>query len=33
VGSEEDVLKRADLAMYSAKEAGRNAIRFFEQEA
>lgn len=26
----EDVLKRADLAMYEAKRAGRNAIRFFD---
>jgi diguanylate cyclase (GGDEF)-like protein len=31
-GSEEEVLKRADIAMYKAKEAGRNAIRFFELE-
>ena len=31
-GSEEDVLKRADLAMYNAKQAGRNAIRFFALE-
>ena len=31
-GGEEDVLKRADLAMYNAKQAGRNAIRFFALE-
>jgi diguanylate cyclase (GGDEF)-like protein/PAS domain S-box-containing protein len=28
----EDVLKRADLAMYRAKAAGRNAIRFYDPE-
>ena len=28
----EVVLKQADLAMYKAKEAGRNALRFFDQE-
>lgn len=28
----EDVLRRADLAMYQAKAAGRNAIRFFDPE-
>jgi diguanylate cyclase (GGDEF)-like protein/PAS domain S-box-containing protein len=27
-----DLLKRADLAMYQAKAAGRNAIRFFDPE-
>ncbi len=27
-----DMLKRADLAMYQSKAAGRNAIRFFEPE-
>jgi diguanylate cyclase (GGDEF)-like protein/PAS domain S-box-containing protein len=28
----DDVLKRADLAMYQAKSAGKNAIRFFDQD-
>ncbi len=28
----EDLLKRADLAMYQAKAAGRNALRFFDPE-
>jgi len=28
----EDVLKRADIAMYEAKGAGRNTIRFFDPE-
>ncbi|MDP1644632.1 MAG: PAS domain S-box protein [Thiobacillus sp.] len=31
--SEEDILKWADMAMYQAKEAGRNQIRFYEPEA
>ena len=31
--SQEDVLKRADWAMYKAKEAGRNLIHFYDAEA
>ncbi|MDP1996864.1 MAG: diguanylate cyclase [Gallionella sp.] len=31
--SAEDILKWADMAMYQAKEAGRNQIRFYEPEA
>lgn len=28
----EELMKRADIAMYQAKESGRNALRFFEPE-
>ncbi|MEW5755323.1 MAG: EAL domain-containing protein [Pseudomonadota bacterium] len=28
----EDLLKKADMAMYSAKNAGRNTVRFFKSE-
>lgn len=31
--SQEDILKRADMAMYQAKEAGRNLVRFYEPKA
>ncbi len=30
LSSIEDLMKQADLAMYKAKEAGRNALRFFD---
>jgi diguanylate cyclase (GGDEF)-like protein/PAS domain S-box-containing protein len=29
-GTQEDISKRADMAMYQAKEAGRNQVRFYE---
>jgi diguanylate cyclase (GGDEF)-like protein/PAS domain S-box-containing protein len=32
-GSQDDILKWADAAMYQAKEAGRNQIRFFDPKA
>lgn len=28
----EDLLKQADIAMYQAKQAGRNTVRFFDQQ-
>ena len=28
----EDILNRADMAMYEVKQAGRNQIRFFAAE-
>ncbi len=31
-GNFEDLLRHADLAMYSAKDAGRNAYRFFDED-
>jgi diguanylate cyclase (GGDEF)-like protein/PAS domain S-box-containing protein len=31
-GSTEDLLKRADLAMYQAKAGGRNTLRFFDPQ-
>jgi diguanylate cyclase (GGDEF)-like protein len=32
-GSQDDILKWADAAMYQAKEDGRNSIRFFDSKA
>lgn len=32
-GSAVDIIKWADIAMYQAKEAGRNQIRFYEEQA
>jgi len=32
LASVEDLLKQADLAMYKAKDAGRNALRFFDPD-
>lgn len=31
--SQTDILKWADAAMYQAKEAGRNAVRFYQAQA
>jgi len=30
-GSQDDILQWADTAMYEAKEAGRNSIRFYDR--
>jgi GGDEF domain-containing protein len=31
--SAEEIIKWADMAMYQAKNAGRNSIRFYDQKA
>jgi GGDEF domain-containing protein len=31
-GSQEDIMKWADVAMYEAKEAGRNQTRFYGEK-
>jgi diguanylate cyclase (GGDEF)-like protein len=31
-GSQDDLMERADAAMYQAKEAGRNSIRFYKEK-
>jgi GGDEF domain-containing protein len=31
-GSQDDILEWADAAMYQAKEAGRNSIRFYDSK-
>ena len=31
--NQEDIIKYADLAMYQAKQAGRNSIRFYDDDS